>query len=536
MPYGQDDPFSAQIRAAQGMQAMKSVAGYPYMPYTSQATGYEPQTGARNAADMIGGVFNAWIGKKANDYQNEVKEAESVFTLSKLGYDLGDLLSDSKKRKAVEKVLGITLPQTAEGDYGPQSVERIQQNLRKAILKDPQNQSTIARIVPQAQAEMAQSQPAPQVDQGMYAEGGVPAEAMPGPGAPGPGAPGPGGMAPGQPPTMAPPGQFPMAPGMDPRMARILAADPQHQGRMEEIGATGAAQLASTGLKGQYDLAQESMKQQVAFQKSVGDNAQQLFRDYGGTLPAQAAQDMSLSLMTRREPSKGTVEAFQNAMSPDQRETQKAILPILKEAFPNLVDAPGHMALLAGMAAQGKEIPVEMLPGKDVTFRDPETGQMVTKQLPLNYLASNAAVNLEFKKINAQYANLQRGQLQQLLSTPSQVKVPDNKGNMVSLPMALARDAQMIEESMERIRSSKMDVKNVDAMVTLMKSTQLSVQDRGVILQTLAQQLGFKSREDPGFINWLKDYNQWRVLPPAPGEPVGVPPAGVPPAGLPRQR
>jgi Lhr-like helicase len=145
-------------------------------------------------------------------------------------------------------------------------------------------------------------------------------------------------------------------------------------------------------------------------------------------------------------------------------------------------------------------------------------------------------VNLEFKKINAQYANLQRGQLQQLLSTPSQVKVPDNKGNMVSLPMALARDAQMIEESMERIRSSKMDVKNVDAMVTLMKSTQLSVQDRGVILQTLAQQLGFKSREDPGFINWLKDYNQWRVLPPAPGEPVGVPPAGVPPAGLPRQR
>jgi len=525
-----DDPFTAQLRAAQSMQAMKSVAGYPYMPYTSQATGYEPQTGGRQAADMIGGVFNAWIGKKANDYQNEVKEAESVFTLSKLGYDLGDLLSDSKKRKAVEKVLGITLPQTAEGDYGPQSVERIQQNLRKAILKDPKNMETISRVVPQAQAEMAQSQPAPPVDQGMYAEGGVQAEAMPGPGAPGPG-----GIAPGQPPMMAPPGQPPMTPGMDPRMQRILAADPQHQGRMEEIGATGAAHLAAAGLKGQYDLAQETMKQRVAFQKSIGDNAQQLFRDYGGTLPAQSAQDMSISLMTGKEPAKGTVEAFTNAMSPEQRELQKSILPILKEAFPNLADSPGHMSLLAGMAAQGKEIPVEMLPGKEVTFTD-ENGKTVTRHLPLNYLASTAALNLEFKKVNTQYANLQRGQLQQLLSTPSQVKVPDNKGNMVSLPMALARDAQMIEESMERIRSSKMDVKNVDAMVTLMKSTQLSVQDRGIILQTLAQQLGFKSREDPGFINWLKDYNQWRVLPPAPGEPVGAPPAGVPPAGLPRQR
>jgi hypothetical protein len=304
---------------------------------------------------------------------------------------------------------------------------------------------------------------------------------------------------------------------------------------MEEIGATGAAHLAAAGLKGQYDLAQESMKQRVAFQKSVGDNAQQLFRDYGGTLPAQSAQDMSISLMTGKEPAKGTVEAFTNAMSPEQRELQKSILPILKEAFPNLADSPGHMSLLAGMAAQGKEIPVEMLPGKEVTFTD-ENGKTVTRHLPLNYLASTAALNLEFKKVNTQYANLQRGQLQQLLSTPSQVKVPDNKGNMVSLPMALARDAQMIEESMERIRSSKMDVKNVDAMVTLMKSTQLSVQDRGIILQTLAQQLGFKSREDPGFINWLKDYNQWRVLPPAPGEPVGAPPAGVPPAGLPRQR
>jgi len=531
MPYGQDDPFSAQIRAAQGMQAMKSVAGYPYMPYTSQATGYEPQTGARNAADMIGGVFNAWIGKKANDYQNEVKEAESVFTLSKLGYDLGDLLSDSKKRKAVEKVLGITLPQTAEGDYGPQSIERIQQNLRKAILKDDRNQQTLARVIPQAQAEMA-AQAQPTVDQGMYAEGGVPAEAMSGPGAPGPG-----GMAPGQPPMMAPPGQPPMAPGMDPRMARILAADPQHQGRMEEIGATGAAQLATAGLKGQYDLAQESMKQQVAFQKSVGDNAQQLFRDYGGTLPAQAAQDMSLSLMTRKEPSKGTVEAFQNAMSPEQRELQKSILPILKEAFPNLVDSPGHMSLLAGMAAQGKPIPVEMLPGKDVTFRDPETGQMVTKQLPLNYLASNAAVNLEFRKINAQYANLQAGQLRELLSTPSKVMVPGPDGKMMPLPMSMARDAQMIEESMERIRTSKLDIKNIDALVTLMKSTQLRPEDRSVALETLAKQLGFKSMRDDGFINWLKDYNQWRLLPPAPGEPqAGAPPAGVPPAGLPRQR
>jgi len=526
-----DDPFTAQLRAAQGMQAMKGVAGYPYMPYASQATGYEPSGGGRLAADMIGGVFNAWIGKKANDYQNEVKEAESVFTLAKLGYDLGDLLSDSKKRKAVEKVLGITLPQTAEGDYGPQSIERIQQGLRRAILKDPQNQTTIARVVPQAQAEMAQQQPQPpMMGQGIQDVSTAPPAgpgltAMPGPSGP----------------SMAPPGQPPMAPGMDPgmdpRMARILAADPVHQGRMEELRATGAAGLATAGLKGQYDLAQETMKQRVAFQKSVGDNAQQLFRDYGGTLPAQSAQDMSISLMTGKEPMKGTVESFTNAMSPDQRELQKSILPILKEAFPNLADAPGHMSLLAGMAAQGKEIPVEMLPGNDVTFIDPETGKTVTKRIPLNYLASTAALNLEFKKINAQYANLQRGQLQQLLSTPSKVMVPDNKGNMVSLPMALARDAQMIEESMERIRASKLDVKNVDAMVTLMKSTQLSVQDRGVILETLAKQLGFKSREDQGFINWLKDYNQWRVLPPAPGEgPAGVPPAGVPPAGVPRQR
>jgi len=241
--------------------------------------------------------------------------------------------------------------------------------------------------------------------------------------------------------------------------------------------------------------------------------------------------------MTRKEPSKGTVEAFQNAMSPEQRELQKSILPILKEAFPNLVDSPGHMSLLAGMAAQGKPIPVEMLPGKDVTFRDPETGQMVTKQLPLNYLASNAAVNLEFRKINAQYANLQAGQLRELLSTPSKVMVPGPDGKMMPLPMSMARDAQMIEESMERIRTSKLDIKNIDALVTLMKSTQLRPEDRSVALETLARQLGFKSMRDDGFINWLKDYNQWRLLPPAPGEPqAGAPPAGVPPAGLPRQR
>jgi len=537
-----DDPFTAQLRAAQGMQAMKNVAGYPYMPYASQATGYEPQTGGRQAADMVGSVFNAWIGKKANDYQNEVKEAESVFTLVKMGYDLGDLLSDSKKRKAVEKVLGISLPQTAEGDYGPQSVERIQQNLRKAILKDDRNQQTLARIMPQAQAEMAQPSQPPMMGQNFQDVSTAPTAgpgltAMPPP----PGAGGPPMMPPGQPPQMAPPGQPPMGPtgqppmgppGVDPRMARILAADPQHQGRMEEIRATGEAGMATAGIRGQYDLAQETMKQRVAFQKSVGDNAQQLFRDYGGTLPAQSAQDMSISLMTGKEPAKGTVEAFTNAMSPEQRELQKSLLPILKEAFPNLADAPGHMSLLAGMAAQGKEIPVEFLPSKDVTFTDPTTGQTVTKAVPLNYLASNAAVNLEFKKVNTQYANLQRGQLQQLLSTPSKVMVPDNKGNMVSLPMALARDAQMIEESMERVRASKMDIKNIDAMVTLMKSTQLTTQDRSVILQTLSQQLGFKSAQDPGFINWLKDYNQWRVLPPGPG----AGPAGVQPGGIPRQR
>jgi hypothetical protein len=528
-----DDPFTAQIRAAQGMQAMKQVAGYPYMPYSSQATGYEPQTGGRQAADMIGGVFNAWIGKKANDYQNEVKEAESVFTLAKLGYDLGDLLSDSKKRKAVEKVLGISLPQTAEGDYGPQSVERIQQNLRKAILKDPQNQSTLARVVPQAQAEMAsQGQPPmqPPVDQGMYAEGG-----MPGPGAPGPGMPGPGGAAPGQPPMMAPPGESAMPPGMDPRMARILAADPQHQGRMEEIGATGAAQLATAGLKGQYDLAQESMKQRLAFQKSVGDNAQQLFRDYGGALPASSALDMSLSLMTGRQPDKGTVESFQNAMSPDQRELQKSILPVIKEAFPNLL--PDQMSIMAGMAAQGKQIPLADLPTEIITWTDPKDGVTRTEQVPLNYLAKKAAINLEFQKVNTQYANLQKGQLQQLLTTPSKVMVPDNKGNMVPLPMALARDAQMIEESMERIRTSKIDIKNIDALVTFLRSTQVSPGDRSVALETLAKQLGFKTAKDEGFINWIRNYNQWRLLPPEPGEqsPFGTPPAGVQPGGVPQQ-
>lgn len=533
-----DDPFTAQLKAAQGMQAMKSVAGYPYMPYSSQATGFEPQTGGRQAADMIGGVFNAWIGKKANDHQNEMKEAESVFTLAKMGYDLGDLLSDSKKRKAVEKALGISLPQTAEGDYGPQSVERIQQNLRKAILKDDRNQQTLARVMPQAQAEMAAQQVPQQapVDQGMYAEGGMPSPPT-GPGGPGGMPPGP--MPTGQPPPMAPPGQPPMAPGMDPRMERILAADPAHQGRMEEIGATGAAQIATAGVKGRYDLAKETMKQQVAFQKSVGDNAQQLFRDYGGQLPAQNATDMALSIMTGKAPDKGTIESFHNAMSPDQRELQKLILPILKEAFPNLADAPGHMQILAGMAAQGKEIPTEQLPNKDVTFTDPTTGQTVTKAVALNYLASNAAVNLEFKKVNTQYANLQRGQLQQLLSTPSNVMVPGPDGKMIPLPMSLARDAQMIQESMERIRKSGMDIQNIDGMMTLLKSSGLRVEDRSLILRNLASQLGFKTAEDPGFLNWLRDYNQWRVAPGQPQQqgapPAGAPPAGVQPGGIPQR-
>lgn len=512
-----EDPFTAQLRAAQGMQAMKQVAGYPYMPYTSQATGYEPQTGGRQAADMIGGVFNAWIGKKANDYQNEVKEAESVFTLAKMGYDLGDLLSDSKKRKAVEKVLGISLPQTAEGDYGPQSVERIQQNLRKAILKDPRNMETLARVVPQAQAEMAQAQQPqqpPMMDQGMYAEGGVPEPG--GSGVVGQGSAG--GMAP--PPT-APPTQPGLPPGVDPRMARILAADPQHQGRMEELRAQGGYALGAANIRGQYDLVQESMKQQQAFTKSVGDNAQQLFRDYGGSIPAQNATDMALAIMTGKQPDKSTVTAFENAMNPQQRDLQKTIIPIIKEAFPNLL--PDQMSIMAGMAAQGKNITLDMLPTEVITWTDPKDGQTRTEQVPLNYLAKNAAVNLAFKKVNTQYANLQTGQLQQLLTTPSQVKVPDGKGNLVPLPMSIAKDAQMIEESMNRIAQSKVDIKNVDALVTLLKSTQLSKEDRSIILRTLSDQLKFKSVDDPGFINWLRDYNQWRVLPPAGVQPGGIP-------------
>src|SRR5262245_1334706 len=306
MPYGQDDPFTAQLRAAQSMQAMKQVAGYPYMPFSSQATGYEPQSRSRDAANMIGGVFNAWIGKKANDYMNEQKEAESVFKLAQLGYDLGDLLADGKKRKAVEKYLGITLPQSAEGDYGPQSIERIQQNMRRAILKDERNQQTLATVLPAAQ----QAPPAP-VAQGQpdlsYVEAGVPSPA-PGAGALPAATPAPGqALAPGQvPPIAGVQGVGPVAPGMDDRMRRMLAADPQHQGRMEELRQQGLSAVGAATARGQYDVAREQMRQTMAFTKAVGDNAQQLFRDYNGTLSPGAATNMAQSLITGREPEEST--------------------------------------------------------------------------------------------------------------------------------------------------------------------------------------------------------------------------------------
>jgi len=457
MPYGNDDPWLEQARAAASMPAMNQVAGYPFQPYQQVTPGFGGYGGGHVAADLLGGVMNAWIGRQVNKHQELQTRAQNVFNLHKLGYDLGQLLEDPQNRAAVEKTMNVKLPKNLiEGGYGPpKSSAQLSEEATRNFLRDnagtaPQAAQQMG-VIPQAQAQAQQVQnvsTAPQAGPSLADLMPLQAQAQ-------------AQMQANVPPEAATGPEWAQMIGLPPQMARVALANPEIAGRLGQTAMTVVGGLAEAQQRAASTMAVARMEQSQKGLQFMANMRMQGIKDLG--LVKEAADNLAVSLVDPNVPlTTDTQKAIDRTLSSEQRQTQGRVIDWLKEAFPNM--RPDQAVGVATAAAKGFEVQPEWLP----------PGSQ-------NMLAQLKAAELGIKQIEQQKGAWDIGEKAELTV----------EGKKVTMPMYLAGKAADISKTMAEYDLLRRRVPNIDAIAQMLKSESVvSKQAKTELIKKVMRDMG----------------------------------------------